>query len=142
MGLPIIGDIISAVRDLASEVIVDKDKKNELNVRLQELEDKTNERLHDELMGQIEINKIEAASTSVFVAGWRPFIGWAGGVGLSWTFVASPIVEFLSRIFGYSGKMPEVDTGQLMTLVLAMLGISGMRTYEKTRNVPDAQIRD
>lgn len=142
MGLPIIGDIIDAVKDLAGEVIVDKDKRNELNVRLKELEDRTNERLHDELMGQIEINKVEAAHHSIFVAGWRPFIGWTGGIGLGWTFVASPVVEFFSRIFGYTGKMPEVDTGQLMTLILAMLGVGAMRTYEKIRNVPDAQIRD
>jgi hypothetical protein len=143
MGLPIIGDIIDAVKDLAGEVIVDKDKRNEINLKLKEIEDRTNERLHEELIGQIEINKIEAAHNSIFVAGWRPFIGWTGGVGLGWTFVASPIVEFVANVFGYAGKMPEVDTTQLLTLILAMLGVGAMRTYEKTNKVKDAtQIND
>lgn len=142
MGLPIIGDIINAVRDLAGEVIVDKDKRDEINLKLTELEDRANARLHEELMGQIEVNKIEAASTDRFVAGWRPFIGWTGGVGLAWTFVGSPFIEYLSRLFGWTGTMPEVDTSSLMALVMAMLGIGGMRTYEKTRAVRDAQIND
>lgn len=145
MGLfsvPIIGDIIGAVKDVVGEVVVDKDKRNEINFKLKELEDRANERLHEELMGQIEVNKVEAAHQSVFVAGWRPFIGWTGGVGLGWTFVVSPVVEFFSRIFGYTGSMPEVDSAQLMTLILAMLGVGAMRTYEKTKKVQDAQIND
>src|SRR3546814_16111510 len=79
MAIPIIGDIINAVKDVVSEVVVEKDKKNELNVRLQELEDKANERLHEEVMAQSEVNKVEAAHPSIFVAGWRPFIGWGCG---------------------------------------------------------------
>lgn len=143
MGIPIIGDIIGAVKDLASEVIVDKDKRNEINIRLQELEDKANERLHQELMGQIEINKVEAAHANVFVSGWRPFIGWTGGAGLAWNFVIGPFAEFVARLFDWTGKMPELDTGQLMTLILAMLGIGAQRTYEKVKNVPDTkQIKD
>lgn len=142
MGIPILGDIIDAVGDLVGEVIVDVDKKKELEFKLQELRDKSDERFHEELMGQIEVNKVEAASTSVFVAGWRPFIGWIGGVGLGWTFVLSPFVEYASRLFGWKGAMPEVDTESLMMLVLGMLGVGAMRSYEKTKGVPDAQIRD
>jgi len=142
MGLPIIGDIIDTVGGLVSEVVVDVDKKKELEFKLQELRDQADQRFHEELMGQIEINKVEAASTSVFVAGWRPFIGWIGGVGLGWTFVLSPFVEYVSRLFGWKGLMPEVDTASLMTLVLGMLGVGAMRSYEKTRGVPTAQIND
>lgn len=143
MGIPIIGDIIDAVGELASEVIVDKDKRNEINVKLKEIEDRANERLHAELMGQIETNKIEAAHSSIFVAGWRPFIGWTGGAGIAWTFLGSPITEFVSRIFGYTGAMPEVDTNALLFLVTSMLGIGAMRTYEKVKGVTDtSQIRD
>ena len=86
MKIPILGDIISSVKDLVSEVIVDKDKKNELMVRLQDLEDKADERFHQELMGQIEVNKIEAAHPSIFVAGWRPAIGWISAAGIGWQF--------------------------------------------------------
>lgn len=133
MGIPILGDIIDAIGGLASEAIVDKDKKNELKVRLEELRDKADQRLHDELMGQIEVNKVEAAHASIFVAGWRPFIGWTGGVGLAYSFVLSPFIEFLARVFGFTQPMPELDTGQLMTLVLAMLGVGAMRSYDKVK---------
>ncbi len=135
MGLPIIGDIISAVKDLVGEVVVDKDKRIEINYKLQELEDKASERLHQELMAQAEINKTEAAHESIFVAGWRPFIGWVSGAGVAWTFVVSPVVEWVSRLNGFVGKMPELETGQLMALVTAMLGVAGYRTFEKVKGV-------
>ncbi len=140
MAIPIIGDIIGAVKDLVSEVVVDKDRKNELNVRLQELADKADARLHDELMGQIEINKVEADHPSVFVAGWRPFIGWVSGAGLTWTFILSPVLEWGSRLFGWTGQMPVLDTGQLIALVMAMLGIGAQRSFEKARGVETTKV--
>lgn len=135
MGIPIIGDIINAAKDIISEVVVDKDKKIEANIKLKELEDKFSQRAHEELMGQIEINKTEATHSSVFVAGWRPFIGWVSGVGVGWQFVVSPLVEWISRLAGWTGTMPELDTGQLMTLVTALLGVGAMRSYEKVNEV-------
>ncbi len=125
MGIPIIGDIIGAVKDLASEVIVDKDKRDEINIRLKELEDRTSERLHEELMAQVEVNKVEAAHPNVFVAGWRPFIGWVGGVGLGWAFVLAPMFRV----------SPMVDSNQLMVLVTAMLGVGAQRSFEKVKGV-------
>jgi len=136
MGIPIIGDIINAVKDLAGEVIVDKDKKNEILFKLKELEDKADSRLHDELMGQIEINKVEAAHSSIFVAGWRPFIGWVGGVSLAYTFTLSPLLAF---VFDRT-DMPVVNTGELMTLVMAMLGVGAMRSYDKKNDTDTKSI--
>jgi hypothetical protein len=141
MGIPIIGDIIGAFKDLASEVIVDKDKKNELQVRLQELADKTDERLHAELMGQIEVNKEEAKHSSIFVAGWRPFIGWVGGVGLAYSFVLAPFIEFIAKANGYIGEMPLPDSSQLMTLVTAMLGVGAMRSFDKKEGTATTKMR-
>jgi len=133
--IPVIGDIISAVKDLVGEVVVDKDKRIEINYKLQELENKAQDRLHQELMAQAETNKVEAQHSSIFVSGWRPFIGWVSGIGVGWTFVLSPIVEWGSRINGWTGTMPELDTGQLMALVTAMLGVAGYRTFEKVKGV-------
>lgn len=137
MGIPLIGgllkDLISPIKDVISEVVVDKDKARELNVRLQELADKADERLHDELMGQIEINKTEAQHASIFVAGWRPFIGWTCGVGIAYTFVLSPFIELLVRYNGFTGEMPMPDSSQLMTLVTAMLGVGAMRSFDKMK---------
>jgi hypothetical protein len=128
MGIPILGDVINAVKDLVSEVVVDKDKKNELNVRLQELEDQANARYHEEVMGQIDVNKVEAASGSVFVAGWRPAIGWVGATALAYAYVINPFI-------GIWHATPVYDLAGLANIVYAMLGIGAMRTYEKVKGV-------
>lgn len=129
----ILGDLIKPIKDVVSEVVVDKDKRNEINLKLQELVDKSDERYHEQLMGQIAVNTEEAKHASIFVAGWRPFIGWVGGVGLAYSFVFAPFIEFIARLFGYSGVMPEPDAAQLLTLVLSMLGVGAMRSYDKSK---------
>jgi hypothetical protein len=132
MGLgAILKDLISPVTDIVGEVIVDKDKKRELDVKLQEIFDRADERYHQELMGQIEVNKVEAQHASIFVAGWRPFIGWTSGVGLAYSFVLAPFIEFIARATGYTQDMPMPDAAHLLTLVTAMLGVGAMRSYDK-----------
>jgi hypothetical protein len=130
----ILKQVLSPITDLVSEVIVDKDKRNEINLKIAELADKADERLHKELMAQAEINKVEAGHASIFVAGWRPFIGWTGGVGLAYSFVLAPFIEFIARANGYTGEMPVPDASQLMTLVTAMLGIGAMRSFDKMKH--------
>ncbi|WP_067522429.1 3TM-type holin [Endozoicomonas ascidiicola] len=77
-------------------------------------------------MAQTEINKVEASHRSVFVAGWRPFIGWVCGIGLAFIFVINPILQW------WSGKPgPAMATDILMELVLALLGLGALRTVEK-----------
>lgn len=134
MGIPIIGDILDTIGGLAGKVIVDKDKRNEIAFKVEELKDKSDERFHAELMGQIDINKIEAEHASIFVAGWRPFIGWTSGVGLGYHFVASPFVEIIARSLGYTEPMPVLDASTLLTLVLAMLGVGAQRSFDKLKN--------
>lgn len=139
--VPIIGDIIKEVGGLVSEFIPDADKRAELQFKFAELADRTASRLHDEAMAQVEVNKVEAAHSSIFVAGWRPFLGWVSGFGLAWTFVLAPMVEWISRLCGWQGKMPELDTSQLMTLVLALLGLGTMRTIETVQGVARSSMK-
>lgn len=136
----IIKDLISPITDIVGKLIPDKDKKREIQLEIEKLADKTDERLHKELMGQIEINKVEAAHPNVFVAGWRPFIGWTSGVGLAYTFVVSPFAAQIAKYAGYTGEMVTLDTSTLMTLVLAMLGVGGMRSFDKHKGVDTKQI--
>lgn len=84
---------------------------------------------------QAEINKAEAASASVFVAGWRPFIGWVCGSGLAWVFVIAPIASWALALFGHAQELPKIDVEYLLELVLAMLGLGGLRTFEKLKGV-------
>ena len=75
---------------------------------------------------QIELNKIEASHRSIFVAGWRPFLGWVCGCGLSFVFVINPVIQW------YSGKPgPTMPIDVMSELVVAMLGLGGLRTFEK-----------
>lgn len=137
----VLGSILKPVTGIIDKAVVDKDKARELNYKVQELVDKTDQRLHDELMGQIEVNKVEATHSSIFVAGWRPFIGWVSGTGLAYHFILSPILETVLKSTGwYTGVMPELDATTLMTLTLAMLGVGAQRTVDKIFKVDTKKI--
>ena len=85
---------------------------------------------------QADINKIEAASPSLLIAGWRPAIGWVCGFGLAYAAVFNPIGQFVAMtVFGYKGPFPVLDTGSLVSVLVGMLGLGGMRTFEKFRGV-------
>jgi roadblock/LC7 domain-containing protein len=86
-------------------------------------------------MAQVEVNKIEAAHSSVYVAGWRPFIGWVCGAGLAWAFVLAPVASWALVMLGIRAELPAIQFDHLFELVLAMLGIGGLRTFEKLRGV-------
>lgn len=82
--------------------------------------------------GQLRINEQEAKHSSIFVAGWRPWIGWVCGFGLAWSFIVAPLLTWGIFVAGVDVVgLPELDTGPLMSLVLGMLGMGGLRTYEK-----------
>ncbi len=87
----------------------------------------------EQLRGQVEINKVEAAHPSVFVAGWRPFIGWVCGVALGWQFIGEPVAGWVATMTGYTGELPRVSGDNLFELVLAMLGMAGWRTLDKMK---------
>jgi hypothetical protein len=133
LGVPILGDIIEdvigSVGDLISEVVVDKDKRNEINLELEKIKDAASARISDERIAQIEVNKEEAKSGSIFVAGWRPFVGWVSGAGLAAQAILLPIIESVT------GRAYTLDTTLLIFTLGGMLGIGGMRTFEKVRGV-------
>lgn len=80
---------------------------------------------------QAEINKIEAAHRSIFVAGWRPFIGWVCGFGFVWAFILHPIFQWYVSLHGLAITPPEIATDNMTELVFALLGLGALRTYEK-----------
>ena len=86
-----------------------------------------------QLAGQLEVNKTEASHQSVFVAGWRPFIGWVCGVALAYQFILRPLISWLAPSMGYSiASMPGLDDN-LWELMFGMLGLGGLRSYEKIK---------
>jgi hypothetical protein len=84
-----------------------------------------------QITGQMDINKVEAASSSLFVSGWRPSIGWVCGAGFAVQFVVGPLAEWGAALAGHPVKFPQMDTGTMMPLLLGMLGLGGLRTAEK-----------
>jgi len=95
------------------------------------------------VQGQLEINKIEAKHASIFVAGWRPAIGWICGSALAWNFILQPILAWVAFLFDVDLKdMPTLDTGELTTILLGMLGLGGLRTYEKRLGVARNEVKN
>ena|SRR5437660_785255 len=86
--------------------------------------------IHSELMGQIEINKVEAASTNFFVAGWRPFIGWSCGAAFVYSGILVPLFTWASLNF-HIMPPPRIDTSVMVNVLGAMLGIATLRTVDK-----------
>ena len=92
--------------------------------------------VHAQTMAQIEVNKVEAASSSLFVAGWRPFVGWACGSAYAYTFVIQPFLLFILTASGVHvdiAQLPVIDMGELGVVLFGMLGLGAMRSYEKVK---------
>lgn len=88
------------------------------------------------MLEQIKTNEVEAANPNLFIAGWRPFIGWVGGITLLYVGLGEPLARFIAKVgFDYLGAFPVVDTTITLQVLTAMLGLGGMRTFEKFKNV-------
>ena len=85
------------------------------------------------LLGQINVNATEASHKSIFVAGWRPFVGWVCGFGLLYASVIEPLMRFIATVNDYTGTFPVLDTTITMQVLLGMLGLGLMRTKEKEK---------
>ena len=83
---------------------------------------------------QLEVNKVEAAHPNIFVSGWRPAVGWLCAAGLGWAFVGAPIAAWILILVSPGTPLPTIQSENLLELVLAMLGLGGLRSFEKIRN--------
>lgn len=125
--------LIAPVTGLLDKFIEDKDQKNKLAHELATMADRHAQEL---AKGQLEINKAEAQHRSIFVAGWRPFVGWTCGVALCWHFVLAPFVIFASAYAGVAlPDLPTFDMSSLLTVLMGMLGLGGLRSFEKVKGL-------
>ena len=116
--------ILGIVEKVIDNVVPDPDKKMQLQLELAKLADAENARESQEALANSEVNKVEAGHRSIFVAGWRPFVGWGCGSALIYNTMLAPM-------FG----LGVADLGFLQTILLGMLGISASRTFEKLKGV-------
>jgi hypothetical protein len=119
--LAAISALIGPVSAILDKVIPDKDLREKLSHEIATMADK-------QMSAQIEVNKVEAAHKSLFVAGWRPACGWVCISALAYSTIISPIL-------GIWFTVPVVDTSLLTTVLMGMLGLGAMRTFEKTKGV-------
>jgi hypothetical protein len=141
MGIDLTG--LGSVFDFGSKVIdkifPDKDAADKAKLEMLKLQQegafKELELNFELAKGQLAVNLEEAKSSSFFVAGWRPAVGWVCVSALAYNYVIMPLVTWVSRFSYPAVAMVSLETGELMTLLFGMLGISGMRTLEKIKGV-------
>ena len=132
--------VIGGVLGLLDKLIVDPTEKMAAKERLlamqQAGEFKEMDQRFELAKGQIEVNKIEAASSSPFVSGWRPAVGWVCVAGFGYTVLLQPLLPWLIVVLAHPvPPLPDIDTGVLLTLLGGMLGLGTLRTTEKIKGV-------
>ena len=122
------GGIGTLAKDIREAITGDlpADKQAEIQQKLMEIELQASQ-------GQMEINKVEAASSSLFVAGWRPAVGWIGAAGLGYAAIIEPIMTFTATMKGYTGAFPAIDTTITMQILFGILGLGAFRSAEKIK---------
>jgi hypothetical protein len=131
-GSNLIGKIIDKIAPDA-----DVELKAKLNAALQEMQNE-----YMLILSQLDINKEEAKSASVLVAGARPYVLWVCGTSLAYVSLLEPILRFLAVvIFGYTGEFPTINTDLTMQVLLGILGLGGYRTVEKLKGVSRDKIK-
>ena len=125
--------LIGPITGLLDKFVEDKDQKAALAHELATMSDRHAQEL---AKGQLEINKAEAASSSLFKGGWRPAIGWTCAAAYAYHFVLQPLLLFAIAVFGVDiPALPQFDMSTLMTVLMGMLGLGSLRTYEKKTGV-------
>jgi hypothetical protein len=130
--IPVVTALLPALGTLIDRLIPDRAAAEKAKA---EMEQQLVTAANAAAMAQVEVNKVEAAHSSVFVAGWRPSIGWVCAAGLAWAFVVAPVASWALMVLGIKAELPAIQFDYLFELVLAMLGIGGLRTFEKLRGV-------
>jgi hypothetical protein len=125
--------LIAPVTGLLDKFIEDKDQKAALAHEIATMSERHAQEL---ALSQIEVNKAEAASGSIFKGGWRPAIGWVCASAFAYHFVLQPVIVFIVLTAGVElPPLPEFDMASLMTVMMGMLGLGGLRTYEKQKGI-------
>jgi len=131
--MSLIASLIGPVSGILDKVIPDSDMKAKLAHEIATMSDT---HAQQALLAQLEINKAEAASGSLFKGGWRPAVGWICAIAFGYHFVLQPLLVFVLTASGVDlPDLPEFDMGTLLTVLGGMLGIGGLRTFEKKKGL-------
>jgi hypothetical protein len=128
----LIDQLIAPVSKLLDKIIPDADERNRLAFEISTLAEK---QAHEIAKAQIAVNEREASHQSLFVSGWRPAVGWICCIGLGCNYLFIPVANFVLVVSGSDITVPALDLSEMMPVLLGMLGLGGLRSWEKTRGV-------
>ena len=124
--MKLLSSLIEPVTGIIDKVVADKDQAAKLAHEIATMSEK---HAQQALLAQLEINKAEASSGAVFKGGWRPAVGWVCALGFAVNFLVSPIAA------GFGVAIPQADTSVMMPVLMGMLGLGGLRSFEKVKKV-------
>ena len=124
--------LVQPIAGLLDKFIPDADERNRL---AHEISTMAERHAHELAKAQIEVNKEEAKSSSMFVAGWRPAVGWICATGMGFNFICVPLGGFICAVSGVDISFAPLDLSQMMPVLMGMLGLGAMRSFEKTKGV-------
>lgn len=133
--IPILGPIIDRLIGLIPNQQEREKAKLDAQLALAQLDQKTLETLLAVDQKQVEVNIEEAKSSNLFVSGWRPSLGWVCSAAFTWTYVLQPITVFILTTTGHPVDLPKIEFGEMSAILMGMLGLGGMRTFEKMKGV-------
>ena len=136
MALPLL-TLLPVVGDILDKIFPDKTAAEAAKVRLVELAQQGElARLQADTQlatAQAEINKVEAASASLWTSGWRPAVGWCCALAVGFKYIGGPLLFMVGQATGHPVELPKIETEELWPLLLGMLGLSAMRSVEKVK---------
>lgn len=130
MSLAVIDTVLGGIFGIINRIVPDKNQAAKIQAEI-EMYKLTSD--FQNAMAQIQVNQAEGNHESVFVSGWRPFIGWVCGFSFAYHVIAVPLIVFVSTIIGKPVPLPAFDVMLLMNVLFGMLGLGGFRTYEKVQ---------
>jgi len=131
--MSLLTSLIQPVSQILDKAIPDTDLKRKLTHEIATMSEKHAQEL---ALAQIKVNAAEAASGSLFKGGWRPFVGWVCGVAFCYHFILQPVIIFVVAIIGVDiPELPDFQMNTLLTVLGGLLGIGGLRTYEKQKGL-------
>ena len=131
--MSLLNSLIGPATQILDKFVEDKDQKAKLAHELATMADRL---AHEQNLAQIQVNREEASSGSLFKGGWRPFVGWICGIAFFYHFVCQPVIIFIVAMSGVDiPDLPKFEMNTLLTVLGGLLGIGGLRTYEKQKGL-------
>jgi len=128
----VFSDLVGPVTGLLDKFVEDKDQKNALAHEISTMAERHSQ---EQMLAQLEVNKAEAASSSIFVSGWRPATGWVCVLGMAGNFIVTPFANFVLALLEVQVFIPLVPLDTMLPVLLGLLGLGGLRTLEKAKKV-------